>query len=558
MEDKILFILRHLITAFAIVISVFYSQSHAAIITDRMEFTTLNQNMWKQGRHASWRTEHELVTRWGTYQGGEAESINFGSISGSKDTCIGGRIMGHCVGLDNVDTRTGAEVGVATSGQVGLKLNAQASGGSIDVFLPVATTIDIGDVSAANQMFSIGTGVNIENSAAITANAPSFSASLNGILDLDVSMSAVACATFVGCGGSTSNIGVHAGEFNLFGIDLNRDKPFDVFGHELPIKVFDKPKNIHMPTKSNPDGVDDEATPQNPADPSPIIGDVTFHTLTDQSGGEITGNGLSLQTNQNLLDAGISLTGLLEAWYGSPGLLHNEIKEKVGPTEAKIEYNILDLQVGPTLGMQQEFNIDPNATVRLEFDQPITRMVTQIVEKTAAECGFLLQNCPDIAYFTNTCNFFGICERTYHVRELVEETYDDGIFDMALGESADFFFNDQVGQLINRTYFLDDPLFHNNTAATIDPFIELKMGCMKITVIFTAFNECMVEESAQTNGLVSASLYNRSWQMAGFQEYSFASNIIDNPPVGVAEPKSVYLMLLAVLVFIVRATRYQI
>ncbi|MEW6990699.1 hypothetical protein AADZ91_08400 [Colwelliaceae bacterium 6441] len=536
--------LSHAIKGSLCLLSIFVNSTQASIINDTMEFSNLNQSMWKAGNTSNWNVERTIATQWDT-------QFNIGDITGSKDVCIGGRVMGHCVGIDDVDTRTGAQVGVESSGRIGLKLNAAASGGSVDVFLPVSTSINIGDVSATNELFNISTQFNIKNSASITANAPSFSAGLKGILDIDLKLSAVACATFAGCAGGTTNIGLHAGEFDLFGIDLNRDKPFDVFGYELPFKVFDTPRNIHMPTPTNPDGVVDEPTPENPEPPqpmTPIIGDITFHTLKDKTGGSVAGSKLSLETNQNVLDAGISLTGLMEAQYGSPGLLHNEFKQSIGPVKAKIEYNALGFDVGPTLGMQQKFDIDPNVSVRLEFDQPITRMEPKVI-------GHHDELVCKVIVFKRICKIESV-----PIIEYRPETYQDGIVDMLLGDNADYFFEGAVGNLLNRTYFLDDPLFSNLTSATLDPFAELKVGCLKVKFAATVHDECLVEKKAQTNGLASARIYDNSWAMGGFQEYSFASTIIDDtvPPVSVSEPKTLYILALSLFAFMLRSKRFPI
>lgn len=418
-----------------------------------------------------------------------------------------------------IDTRTGLQGGVETSGEAGIIPWVEATAGGIGVDLPFSASITIPDVINAGQSFTIATDYSVQGGASITAEAPSFKAGVDGIFNSDNDLFGTACVLLAGCAEGTTPADVKPGRFGIVSIDTSEDNFLRVFGGErgdgslgVPGIAFDDIQIFYAPTPENPDGVDDEITPKKL--PSPRLGDFTVSNPQDFSGGDVTGNQLDLTTNQTLLSLNASITGIGELALGSPGILSNKI-EIAGPIA--IEYTLLDVAAGPRLGVQQDFSLDPNAFVRLEFDKPLVQRTPPTIVRV-----------PRVVYeeycvyeFLGTC--FGTALRP---RIVYDETVIPGsettstVVEIALGDSLELEFLGEVGNIVSREYFLKDPTFSNRTGATIDPGLKIEIGCIGIDII-TADRLCVLEEDYKTAGLINLNLFDESWVLDGFDSKAF-------------------------------------
>src|SRR5688572_18473730 len=418
----------------------------AAPIVDVFTFTTSNQSMWREGGSAIFSAETPLVSKWGTYDGSDAEDLKMGGIAGkenqkvagtgidipnpayeawkvaydacrelfSRNTCINGqsakktcvpfvgcattrpKVSGlgdepdHTIRVPSefVDTRTGMETHLLTSGQVGIIPWVKAFGGSIKIELPVKTTFEMPDILTSGTPFTIKTGLTLENGARITAETPFLKAGVDGLINMTNTFTGTSCVIFAGCDSSSSTQNFNPGRFGLVGVDTTKDHPFQVFGDGkgtgsnpdfkdalgVPGLTLDVVHPWFFPSILNTDGVHDPLTPQIDLS-KPRLGDVTVFTLDEQlSGGTLTGSKLELDTNQQVMSLNASVTGIGEMSVGSPGFLSKSfsISIPVFP-DPKIVTTLLDVGIGPRFGLQQEFDFTPDAWVRLEFDRPVTR-----------------------------------------------------------------------------------------------------------------------------------------------------------------------------------------
>jgi len=547
--------------------------ARAGAILDSGTLQTINQSMWAAGASPSLKNEVFLGARWGTYDGKPPEDVDVGVIVGSqftqvpgtggeipnpgwaawhaamaacqvvssRSTCINGTsavracapswLGGGCTtiipaipGLGNepretlpnpinaqfIDTRTGLQGSLDTSGEAGIVPWIDASGGSIDVAVPFSAVISMPDDVQSGVDFLLSTSALVDNSALITARAPSFKAGVDGVLNMDNDLSGTACVIFAGCETGSTPLDIHAGRFGIISIDTTENNFLRVAGGAygvgslgVPGIAFNKQYDIYAPTPENPDGVDDETTPKKV--PSPKMGDITVRNPQDFSGGIVAGTNITFQTYQELLGINVSVTGLAELSVASPGFLANKIE--IVPHLLSITYALLDVGVGPRVGVEQTFGLDSNLSVRLEFDKPITRIDS---------------SGPTV---------FG-----------------DGVVNVALGSNVSLRFDGEVGNLTKRTYFLDDPTFSNVTRATLDPGLKLSLGCIEIPFVPRT---CAFEEDYQTEGLIGIDLVNKSWVLGGFNEVSFVSalNPGELPPLEgggqqnpVPEPSSLALL----------------
>lgn len=523
-----------------LVVALSGSDAFGALIRDSVMLRTTGQSMWDSGPEAVFSGESFLGVKWGTYDGGAPDRVAAGGIVGDENTrvpgtggtipnparlawdaamatcrltssfttCVNGTpavrtclpswLGGGCTTvipripglgtappaeIDNplsavfVDTRTGLEGGLDTSGEVGVIPWVEASGGAISADFGFESRIIMPDHIIAGDLFTVSSSISVlGDRTSIVAEAPSFKAGVDGLLNTENDLFGTACVIAAGCTAGTSPLDITPGRFGIISIDTTEDNFLRVGGGTrgegslgVPGIGFDKVYEFYVPTPENPDGVDDEVTPKKT--PSPRMGDFTVSNPEDKSGGTVSGNEIDFTTNQRLLSLNASLTGLGELAVGSPGILSN----KVGIVPLiDIQYTILDVGVGPRFGVQQDFHLDPRARVRLEFDKPV-----------------LLEG------------LLGDVETT--------------AFDFELGSSVSLRFAGEVGKLVRREFYMEDADFTNKTGLTIDPGMKVEIGCIELL----DFGGCLLREDYATTGLANIKVFEETWKLRGFNTVAF-------------------------------------
>lgn len=549
----------------------FGAPAEAVVITDDLIFSTANQSMWAEGNAARFEAETFLGARWGTYDGRPPAQVGplgeiFGeenyqvpgtggtipnparvawdiayaacTVAASDSVCRNGTpavracapswLGGGCTtiipaipGLGNppvatienpipgqfIDTRTGVTGGLNTSGEAGIVPWVDAFGGGIDATVKVGTTVTLPDAIESGKAFTVTTRLAAQGGGSITANAPSFKAGVDGVLNMDNEFFGTACVLLIGCDTDSTNVDINAGRFGIVSIDTTESNFLRVLGSAkgtdsigVPGIAFNNQYEFFAPTPENPDGVDDETTPKQI--PSPRLGDIEINNLQNFTGGTLVEGKLALTTFQQLMSVNVSVTGLAELSLGSPGILSNKVS--IIPVLLSLGYTLVDVGVGPRFGMEQEFALTAAGNVRLEFDKPVTRA--------------------------------GDGTR-----------YSDGIVDVALGSDIDLLFDGEVGQLLSRTFSLT-PNFSNVTKATVDPGIKIEVGCLSLTGVF---DECLFKEDYKTEGLLGIPVYRNNWTLAGFSDVQILGTIGTGTGAGnggtVPEPSSLALLAAALL-----------
>ncbi len=475
--------------------------AYALIFTNDLLFENSNQSMWSEGSAAEWSVETFLGKKWGTYSGGSAVD----------------KSIGIDVGVASV------RGGIKSSGEIGIIPWAEASGGSIDISLPALATVTLPDTIRTNSYFTVSTSSSIQSTAKFVAEAPNFKAGIDGLFNMDNRLYGEA-ATFVGCGflGTKScewnggvDVSLNPGRFSLLGFDTTEDKPLRVFDIGVPDTEFDTQYLIHVPAGPAYPFIYDADKGTTTPPPTPIVGNLILHNLENISGGVVSDNQLSLTTNQGIFEAKLSITGVLETLIGSPGVLRKEItvfENKIKDINAG--YVLADVSTGPIFGMQQSFQLDPNLAVRLEFDKPVTRLEwLQTGTHTESQDINFCYPWP-----TSTCIKIGAKEVEVADYDWVPVAYDDGLIEILIGEDAELLFGDGFASLLSLEYFLDDPIFNNQTYATIDPALQIQALCANFTGLG---QKCVYDETFHTEGLATMKVYSNDWMMAGFNSTSF-------------------------------------
>jgi len=558
--------------------------SQAALITDSVVFETSNQSMWSAGPTGTVRIEEFLGTRWGTYRergdnpladllniSPAAKKYELGGFIGGENTCVGADTWYGCAGF-RADTTTGARLEITTSGQVGVYVGAELSGGGVDVRLPVNASVSLPDQVTAGEFFTVSTTQQVSGAgASITANAPSFRAYIDGVFDTENHFFGEAC--IVGeCVDGSFDVNINLGRFDLIEVDSSKADPWSVGGLTIPgipLAKFTK----RAPSALNPDGID--VTP--PIDPTPeplkpaILLQVEVAGLHATSGGTFQNGSLALTSaNQDVFDAKLSLTGYAEAYSrppGSPAILKNKFPLVSAPDpipDIGVTYTIANVEVGPVLSMRQQFNFEPAPSVRLKFDVPVTRMEPVQVGTRQVKIG---EVCVATIPLTGICFDYDDVFETQAIYAIQPVRHADGVVEIRLGENAQLAFNDGIGQLVDRTYLMSESSFSNTTALLARLEATAEFGCLEIPGIGEG---CIFDQTWPTGNLQLGSTISK-FTIGGFGEISRAGIYGFNVPgggpgpdpdpgpgpgpIGVPEPGTLSLLLLGVFGLVAGAGR---
>ena len=411
----------------------------------------------------------------------------------------------------------------------------------------------------AGQKFAIDTSVNVlgGNETSITAIAPSFKAGVDGVFNLDNEFFGKVCGGPLGCLEDSVDKNINGGRFGLIGVDTTEDNFLRVGGGEkgagslgVPGIGFDKEYVFYRPTPENPDGVDDDVTPKKT--PSPRWGDFMISNLQDLTGGTVvSGDNVTFQTNQQFLSLNYSITGLAETLLGggpgSPGILSNKI-EIVDPVN--IQYTLLDISAGPRVGVQQNFALDPNTRVKLEFDKPLVFRGPPKQE---------IVNVPTIKRVCSA-SFLGVCYQYKYIPGFIPtvvtkpgDLITTNVVDIALGDSLEAEFAGAVGNLVKREYYIDDAQLENITAATLDPGLKVQVGCIS----FLGVGDCLFEEDYKTQGLIDMKMYETTFALGGFDNKIFRDVVAlgtgGTGGTAVPEPQTLFLLGMGLILILFRS-----
>ena len=213
-----------------------FSNASAAIIYDSgaLAFESSGQSMWDSG--TAFRKEDSvfLGTQWTN------KTATIGGIAGSADEVVipptgavttpiyepriwvpaptwSDPFRGYWTGCGctknitlipatngvTIDTRTGAELNVHTSGKVGLEFGYAIDSGSVDTTATFQALAELPDVVQASEFFSINTS-SIFDDGSIKTQSPKAEAYISAIMQLSGSIDAQACALTFGCASSGS------------------------------------------------------------------------------------------------------------------------------------------------------------------------------------------------------------------------------------------------------------------------------------------------------------------------------------------------------------------
>jgi hypothetical protein len=290
-----------------------------------------------------------------------------------------------------IDTRTGARVDLTTSGKFGLEFGYTVNSGSVNAAAAFSASAALPAANAKHgEFFSLNPDSKLEGGS-ISSQSPEVEAHINAIAQLSASVTAQACLILAGCTGK----GTHT---------------FPSLNMHQPVLSID-PNSIKV--------LGDLLPPDNPGEPRKPLAEVKLanQTLTVQAAVDVTGvPGWKLTTSQfTLVDTtpptpdvtidlasiefklpNIATSGGLDAGslkssgrddiiklrldvdalasglglpvQGGAGLtLIDEGGIKIGG-----QFDLWDVDIGPDVGVTQDFELEPTLMARLDFSKPVT------------------------------------------------------------------------------------------------------------------------------------------------------------------------------------------
>lgn len=282
-----------------------------------------------------------------------------------------------------IDTRTGAVIAATTDGRVGLEVGIKIDSGSVDAKVSYAASLDIPDTTA----LTVGSTLSFNPNSLLAGNNmlnttfSSMQLSVDAVMELSGSIDAEACLALAGCaaGGTQFDIDERA---PILGFNQDGEGGIEILG--LP------PSALNLPV---PDGF--------PASMS--VGgyaDVTLYLpQPDATGGlDNASNTLKAHGQDDLVDLIVDIDNIVTSAAGAPGLLGGDLPPiSIGALDvATFSYDIINVGMGPTIDLVQDFELDPTLWVTLAFDHEVEILGNLVTEFTS-----MWDLLPDITFLSD-------------------------------------------------------------------------------------------------------------------------------------------------------------
>jgi len=264
-----------------------------------------------------------------------------------------------------IDTRTGVALTGSSDGRVGLELGVKIDSGSVNAQVSYQATLEIPDTTLLSKSNPINFNPNSSLAGPNTLNTTfaNLALSVDAVLEVSGTIAAEGCFLLSGCvtGGSTFDESKRAPilSFNADGEGgiLLLGKSPSVFG--LPPEADGFPFNLDVGG----------------------VATVTLHLpQPNASGGlDAASQKLKAEGQDDLVDLILDVDNIIATAAGVPGLFGRSVDI---PVLGSIGYDIINVAMGPTIDLKQEFELDPTLFVSLAFDKAVKigdMIVTQFV-----------------------------------------------------------------------------------------------------------------------------------------------------------------------------------
>lgn len=281
------------------------------------------------------------------------------------------------------DTRTGAQLDVHSSGKVGLEFGYTVNSGSVDA------EVDFNALAwLPEQPQEVGVSIDLNSSSAlnggsIQTQSPEIEAYISAIMQLSGSVDATACLITLGCTDGSADLPTIDMDQRILSIDPNSIKildgilPGDEPLAEIPLAnqsitlsggltTTAPPAPVFEVSTSIP-GVEFSSAPGIPAVTTDLA-EITVNVPNIATDGELDNGQITSAGRDDLLELQLDLDGL--AVVATSGSL-----PPAGVTldfvAGEVHIDIIDVDMGPTLGLTQDFELFPTLMTTVEFSNSI-------------------------------------------------------------------------------------------------------------------------------------------------------------------------------------------
>ena len=272
-----------------------------------------------------------------------------------------------------VDTRTGVAVEGTSDGRVGLELGIEVGSGSVDATVSYAATLDIPDTALLDKANAINFNPNsvLAGTNVLTTDFADLSLTADAILEVSGSVTGEACVIAAGCttGGSSFNI-----DEKVSILSFNE-------GGEGDIKLLGQsPSSFGFPNEA-------DGFPFEIAAGSGVAGELASATLylpqPDTSGGlDTTTNTLKSSGQDDLVDLSVDIDAVASLAVTAGATTQAFGFELPIGNVGSVGYDIIDVKIGPSIDLKQDFELDPTLFVKLVFDKAVMiagELVTELI-----------------------------------------------------------------------------------------------------------------------------------------------------------------------------------
>jgi len=310
------------------------------------------------------------------------------------------------------DTRTGAQLGIRSSGKVGLEFGYNIDSGTVDSALAFSALADLPTVAKKAEFIDLGTSTVFVNGSFQT-QSPQLEAYMSAIMKLSGSIDANACGALLGCAPGSSPLPTVNLDQRILSIDPNSLKLLDgVLPGDEPlaqIPIANQTLTLEGGATVTPPAVGFKLTGPlglslvNTLPPGPTVtvdlAELEIQIPDIATTGAKAGAVVNSTGRDDLLTATIDVDGAATLLAGLPPAGINFAPIDAGPFKLEISLDILDVDMGAVLGVAQAFELTPTLMVELAFDKAVEIAGTLGLQTLWSGAWDAL---PDIALFETT------------------------------------------------------------------------------------------------------------------------------------------------------------
>jgi len=381
--------------------------AYASVLYDagNLSFSTTGQSMWNTGSATQFSGSKFVGTQWTNKTaglGGFTGSVNTVNVNTNPawwawKACDATGAPGWVCGGEPskgqvsqvVDTRTGARIDLTTSGKFGLDFGYTVDSGSVNASADFTAQALLPTNSLkSGEYFSLNPSSTLD-AGSISSQSPKVEAYINAIAQLSGSVSAKACLILSGCTPTgTVNLPTLNANQPILSIDPNSLKvipgllpapnPGDPKLPLAEVKLLNQELTLEGALSAT--GVPgfklstSQFTLASTIPPAPSLNvdlaSIEFKVPDISTNGGLQGNSIKSGGRDDVIQAKLDLDGVA-AMAGFPPTGIGIDLIDAGGFKVGAQFDALDIDAGPDIGITQDFELKPTLMAHLDFSNPV-------------------------------------------------------------------------------------------------------------------------------------------------------------------------------------------